>query len=108
MAFEGFLAPMEPKSATLPAPMKIMKLTKLAAEFTVAEHDQERAEQDAEHQEEDRPQAVGHRRPAARVGDRRVQAEHRREVAQQQKINEEENQVLSREHPQAGTPSRSR
>ena len=58
----------------------------LAAELAVAEDDQVGAEEDADHQEEDRPQAVGDGRSAADVADRRVQAEHRREVAEQQVI----------------------
>ena len=100
MAREGFLAPSEPKSATLPAPMKIMKLEKLTCDFLPVEHDQERTDQDADHQEEDRAQAVGHGGPAAGVCDGRVQAQHRREMAQEQEVDQEKHQILAAEHPE--------
>src|SRR3954454_17321698 len=44
----------------------------LAAELAVGKDDQVRAEEDADHQEEDRPQAVGDGRTAAREADGRV------------------------------------
>src|SRR5271157_2862399 len=69
----------------------------LPAEFAVAQDDQVGTEKDADHEEEDRAQAVGDGRAAAGETDRGVEAEHGRKVAEQQVVDKEEDQVLARE-----------